>query len=229
MWDKHIHYIHIEKAEFNARVGRVVREDLLSSVNIEVNNKAFLDELGNIIQKGYDYCNMWLSGLLSDYVKRRSEENDDSPYELEFYTSWLNNTIFILNGEYPAIKEWCEDYKKWIIQYYNDEARDGKFGATIPSSLKSKRTPDFRNIIQFQDKDKLLKRIHELIDGKSGAEVGAVLLNAWYINPYLTRRPTQAEFESEFELIGSWSAISNYLSENNQNAIDLANKIVIFQ
>ena len=89
-------------------------------------------------------------------------------------------------------------------------------------------TKSFRDIIQYKDKDKLLERLHKLIDRKKGADVGAVLLNAWYINPYLTRRPTQAEFESEFELIGSWSAISNYLSETNQNAIDLANKIVIF-
>lgn len=217
MCGKHIHAIHMEKAEFNARVGIEIREDLLSAINIEANNKEFLYELESNMSKGYEYCRMWLSELLSDYVKRCSWENNDSPYLLEFYTSWLNNTIFILNGKYPAIREWCEDYKKWIIQYYKS------------STPESGRKGSFRDIIQYPDKDKLLGRLHELIDGKKGADVGAVLLNAYFIKSYLTRRPTQAEFESEFELIGSWSAISNYMSENNQNALDKANKIVIFQ
>lgn len=221
MWDKHLHAIHMEKAEFNARVGIEIREDLLSAINIEANNKEFLYELESNMLKGYEYCRMWLSELLSDYVKRCSWENNDSPYLLEFYTSWLNNTIFILNGKYPAIREWCEDYKKWIIQYYRGEVEN--------STPKLRRKGSFRNIIQYKDKDGLLKRLHELIDGKGGAEVGAILLNAYYINPYLTRRPTQVEFESEFSLIGSWSAISNYMSEDNQNALDKANKIMIFQ
>lgn len=85
---------------------------------------------------------------------------------------------------------------------------------------------DFRNIIQYEDKEKLLRRFHELIDGRSGADVGAVLLNA-RMNNLLTRNPTRNEFESEFKLIGSWSAISNYMSDNNTNALDRANKIII--
>lgn len=105
---------------------------------------------------------------------------------------------------------------------------NGQEEEDLQEKSQTNRAKSFRDIIQYKDKNKLLERLHELIDGKSGAEVGAVLLNAWYINPYLTRRPTRAEFESEFELIGSWSAISNYLSDNNQNAIDLAIKIVIF-
>ena len=32
MWDKRIHAIHVEKAEFNIRVGLEVKEDLLSAI-----------------------------------------------------------------------------------------------------------------------------------------------------------------------------------------------------
>lgn len=93
----------------------------------------------------------------------------------------------------------------------------------------TKKQPKFSDIIQYEDKDKLVKRLHALIDNKSGADVGAVIMNAKYIEHYLTRYPTQAEFESEFELIGGWSAIHNYFDENNQTAIDKANLIVIFR
>ena len=87
----------------------------------------------------------------------------------------------------------------------------------------------FRDIIQYPDKDKLLERLHELIDGKGGADVGAVLLNAYSIKPYLTGKPTQAEFKSEFELRGTWQAISNYMNENSEKALAKANRIVIFE
>ena len=86
---------------------------------------------------------------------------------------------------------------------------------------------NFRRIIQYKDEEKLLDRLHRLIDEKGGADVGAVLLNARQKN-YITRNPTKKEFESEFELKGSWSAISNYMSDNNVNALDRANRIVIF-
>lgn len=85
----------------------------------------------------------------------------------------------------------------------------------------------FRSIIQYEDKNILIARLHKLIDGKGGADVGAVLLNARQ-NNYIIRNPTREEFKSEFELIGSWSAISNYMSDDNANALDRANRIVIF-
>ena len=227
MWDKRIHAIHVEKAEFNIRVGLEVKEDLLSAINIEANNKAFLNELDTNIFKGFDYCRIWLSGLLADYVKRRSRENNDSPYLLEFYTNWLCNSIFITNVKYPAIKEWCEVYKKWIIQYYEAEKLNNELTTSIPTFPQLEPTECFRNIIQYEDKDKLLFRLHQLIDGRKGADVGAVLLNA-RINNYITRNPTKKEFKSEFQLMGSWSAITNYMSDNRANALDRANKIVIF-
>lgn len=88
-------------------------------------------------------------------------------------------------------------------------------------------TPSFTNIIQYSDKNKILERLHHLIDGNKGADVGATLLKA-QLDGYLTRIPTQSEFKSEFTLIGGWSAIHNYMNDNNVNALSKANKIIIF-
>ena len=101
---------------------------------------------------------------------------------------------------------------------------------SIDFTKKEKATKpkaNFSDIIQYPDKEKLLKRLHELIDGRSGADVGCIILSA-KLNNYIIRNPTRKEFESEFEIIGSWTAITNYFSESN-NALDRANKIVLFE
>ena len=95
-------------------------------------------------------------------------------------------------------------------------------------SHMKKKSANFDDVIQHPDKARLKKRFHELIDGKRGADVGCVFLQA-RIKGYITRNPKQSEFKSEFYLIGSWSAIKNYMDDNNQNALERANRIVIFE
>ena len=89
------------------------------------------------------------------------------------------------------------------------------------------KTSDFSDIIQYEEKERLLKRFHELIDGRKGADAGSVILKA-LIEKYITRLPKKKEYELEFGIIGSWSAIHNYMNENSLNALERARKIVIF-
>lgn len=93
---------------------------------------------------------------------------------------------------------------------------------------KEYRKSLFCNIIQYEDPQALLKRLHQLIDGKKGADVGCVFLRCKQVG-YITRRPTQREFKSEFELKGTWQAIHKYMSEDDVNALDRANKVIIFE
>ena len=93
---------------------------------------------------------------------------------------------------------------------------------------KKHSTPKFLHLILHPEPKKLLKRLHQLIDGKRGAAVGAVLMRAQQ-KGYLIKVPTQAEFESAFTLIGGWTAIHNYMNDNNEKALAKANKIIIFE
>lgn len=113
------------------------------------------------------------------------------------------------------------------IEYFNGPDVIETAKKNIPHK-KERKARNFRDIIQYPDKEKLIKRLHELIDGKHGADVGCVLLRAIHIDHYLTRNPKREEYESEFKLIRSWNGIHKYLDENNLNALDRANKIVIF-
>ena len=95
--------------------------------------------------------------------------------------------------------------------------------------VRHRRTKEcsFRHIVVHADVETLIQRLHQLIDGRRGADVGCVLLKC-IMDGYISRRPTQKEFVSEFELIGGWKAIHNYMDDNNINALDRANKITIF-
>lgn len=92
------------------------------AVHIKDNNIIFLEMLDEKIKEGYTHCDMWLRGLLSSYVKKCSRENGDTPYRLEYYTDWINNTVLILNGKYPAVENWCKEYREWIIDYFRKES-----------------------------------------------------------------------------------------------------------
>lgn len=65
---------------------------------------------------------------------------------------------------------------------------------------RNKKQPSFRSIIQYEDKERLLGRLHKLIDGKQGADVGAVLLKAKK-EKYLTKCPNERSMSANLPLL----------------------------
>lgn len=128
-----------------------------------------------------------------------------------------------------SIRECCHNLLRISEALKAIEKDNLESKGVVPSQKEeAKETTSFRSIIQYENPDKLLERLHQLIDGRSGADVGCILLKAKQEN-YIIKNPTRKQFLSEFELIGTWQAITNYLSDNNQNALDRANRIVIFE
>ena len=115
----------------------------------------------------------------------------------------------------------------WLIE----EEKKQKKKVPIKEINKVNPLPDTKSsfycIVQHEDPEKLVERLHQLIDKRSGADVGCVFLKCLQ-DGYITRKPTKKEFVSEFSLIGGWKAIHNYMSDNNENALDRANKIIVF-
>ncbi len=129
-----------------------------------------------------------------------------------------------------AVNEAIDTYFLRIYEKANDLCRVMAVAEKyIPQKPKKKDKSCFADIVQYHDKEKLIKRLHELIDGKGGADVGSVLFKASE-DRLLTRVPTQAEFKSEFTLIGGWSAIHNYMvfEPNDNNKLTRAFNIKIF-
>lgn len=94
----------------------------------------------------------------------------------------------------------------------------------IPSKRGKKSTKSFRSLLQGNDIDSVLHRMHVKIDGKGGKDVAMVLLRA-KADKLICRTPTEKEFESEFpNYIGTWRAISSYFAENKY--IDISSVVI---
>lgn len=115
LFSKEVHYGEIENAKHFYNLGKECSSKQLCAISIKENNKVFLQELEEtVIPKGYEYLDFWLRGLISSYVKRKSLQNGDTPYYFEYYDSWLKNTRLLLNGKYPVIEKWCDEYENLI-------------------------------------------------------------------------------------------------------------------
>ena len=157
--------------------------------------------------------------------------------ELIAYYQTGNNPYWILSdgkasprwdgvtGYFRSLDYSCKEFLK-IADYYRCNNKQTTY-TTKQTKLLSIQKSDFRNIIQYEDKEKLLNRLHFLIGGKRGADVGAILLQA-KVEGYLMRTPNRAEFENEFGKLtddenstakSKWEAIRKYLDSENSTAI----------
>ncbi len=89
----------------------------------------------------------------------------------------------------------------------------------------SKRAKSIYDIIQCEDKEGFVKRLHVLIDGKQGKDIAVVFIRA-KIDGLITRYPTKGELNSEFDWHGSWQGIDKVLQRDWDNGVlDAANAI----
>ena len=130
-------------------------------------------------------------------------------YSSDFITSWKDRT------SYFPFEDLMKSNTQTII--------DGKEVANIKKG-KLKKQKTFRDIIQYEDKEKILKRLHQLIDGKKGKDVGVILFKC-VKEKVITRLPTQKEYETEFTLNGTWRNISLYMKGDKQVVQDAAKNI----
>ena len=80
------------------------------------------------------------------------------------------------------------------------------------TAKKSPKDIVFADLIQHPDKEKVLKRLHFLIDGHGGKQV-AVILRRTFEEKLITKLPSAKEFSSEFKDVkGKWDSIKKYLS-----------------
>lgn len=93
----------------------------------------------------------------------------------------------------------------------NGKIQEPKLCKPVPNIEKS-----IYNIIQCEDKEGFVKRLHCLIDGKHGKAVAVVFYRAM-TDGYITKPPTQAMYESEFGIIGKnkWEAIRKHFDKGD--------------
>ena len=141
----------------------------------------------------------------------------------EAYIQWLKALLTLTVNEQSGGDPNINNLLKAKLKLFSQKVKQKQ-----EVEKKKHSVPIFLHLILHPEPKKLLKRLHQLIDEKRGAEVGAVLMRAQQ-KGYLSKVPTQAEFRSEFALVGKWNAIHNYMNDNNEKALAKANKIIIFE
>ena len=132
-----------------------------------------------------------------------------------------------VNSLDTEMQKWEKDFSRLI---YDVEMFIIEYCPQKGKNTKKDKNPNFRDCIQYKDKEELINRLHELIDGKQGCDVGYVLLKC-RIDGLTTRNPTRAEMESEFPSVNYDSSVRNYLTEDSlsdNGKVAKAGQIVIF-
>ncbi|MDH6312493.1 hypothetical protein M2137_001264 [Parabacteroides sp. PFB2-10] len=143
-------------------------------------------------------------------------ERQNIPLSAESYADWEKRGIV----KYLPVLEMIPKTDK--VKTLNNFGKKA-----MPSRKeKKKRTAHFMDCILHSDKESLINTFHEMIDGKGGVNVGIVFTAA--IAEGLIRKPTKAEYVSEFALIGSWEAIRKNIDPENNNIIDKARFVKFF-
>lgn len=107
----------------------------------------------------------------------------------------------------------------------SDEQESAKsICASISNTKKS-----FCNILQCEDKNAFMERLHSLIDGKSGKAVALVLYRAKK-EGYIVKYPTHKEYESEFGLItdGKWESIRKHFDKGDSPDMEVDSSNIRF-
>lgn len=162
-------------------------------------------------------AHLLLDNMLNDYNLDIIQENK----ELRFQNEMLTKE----NKDKDKKIEELNSQIRIMLQILTERGKS-KMTNTIEKA-KNKVDNSFSSLIQHKNKNMVIKRLHELIDGKSGKSVGAVLRKA-VVDKLLSRTPTEKEFKSEFVLIGSWRAISNYFDYDKQKVKETVDNVIIF-
>lgn len=107
----------------------------------------------------------------------------------------------------------------------SDEQESAKpICASISNTKKA-----FCNILQCEDKNAFMERLHSLIDGKSGKAVALVLYRAKK-EGYIVKYPTHKEYESEFGLItdGKWESIRKHFDKGDSPDMEVDSSNIRF-
>lgn len=132
-----------------------------------------------------------------------------------------------VNSLDTEMQKWEKDFSRLI---YDIEVFVVGYCPQEGKNTKKDNNSNFRDCIQWKDKEELINRLHELIDGKQGRDVGYVLLKC-RIDGLITRNPTGAEMKNEFPSVIYNSSVKNYLTEDSlsdNGKVARAGQIVIF-
>jgi hypothetical protein len=130
-----------------------------------------------------------------------------------------------LKSEWTTIKAWKVEFdnmKDKDVQQFEDTLMHG-FDDLLEQwkneSQPTKSASDnqsFESLLQCpaNDKERVMARLRELLDGKGGQQVALILAAAMFKYHYIISMPTERQYASEFQLKGVWRSVTDYLKNH---------------
>lgn len=194
-------------------------KELISYLEIISNediNTSIIPFFSNEIKKNIEYLNQYIYDIRTciftiDDINILEPINNIGITDFDLYPSLLD--VKLHDKEWSKYSVLCSNIQAirfLIIKQYNKlKDRNSKHEQIISSQKEeAKETTSFRNLIQYEDKDKLLERLHFLIDPipQKGSLIAAIIQKA-HIDGYILELPNEATFKSEFKLECTWEAV----------------------
>ena len=93
--------------------------------------------------------------------------------------------------------------------------------------MDNAKDQSFSKILQCPkvERQRVISRLHELLDGKGGMHVALVLAAAKHKYHYLIAYPTEKQYRSEFSLRGTWRGVTSYLKSHTTSTGEFTESI----
>ena len=157
------------------------------------------------------------------YIERMRSSNLAAKIIRCFQKEWDDIVLWDAFGISKYPKEQIEKFKLVLFRGYEKELEQwenakGSKSRPEKSEPESKTQPEkdtqsFESLLQCPAKDKVrvMARLHELLDGKRGKQVALILAAAMHKYHYILSLPTEKQYTSTFQLVGTWKAVSSYI------------------
>lgn len=112
----------------------------------------------------------------------------------------------LLNGFDDLLAEWEGETPSQATEPIKPQKKNSSIGKCKP----------FDNLLlcSTDEKEKVMARLHELLDDKGGKQVALVLMAAKAKDSLLIDMPTEKQYTTEFSLSGTWRAVSDYIKKH---------------
>ena len=142
-----------------------------------------------------------------------------------------------LQKEWPKIKRWkthfecmtnddISQFEDILMNGFETELEEWEAGNDAPKEQPKtikraknqsvSKSQSFDSLLQCpkEQKEHVLSRLHDLLDGKGGKHVAIILMAAKQKYSLLLDIPTENQYTSEFVLSGTWRAVTNYIKKH---------------
>ena len=127
-----------------------------------------------------------------------------SQYQLDFD---MENVEEAMNAQTEQLRQEQEQLESERLPKPEEPKQEPKTEEQMSSFAELLQCPK-------EDQKRVLERLHELLDNKGGMQVALVLAAALFEYNYIITIPTEKQYRSEFNLCGTWRAVTSYINKH---------------